>query len=152
MRRTLILNESTQDRPLSHHRLSAGFTLAELLITIAIIGILAGIGIANISNVLPSARRETGIDTANLLNRAVLHYNQVNSEITIPSAGDTSDETSVLALLQTRNPAAPGSPYIPPEFSCTPSTSTDSVRFYWTGKFFKTIPEGTAGIGITTTP
>lgn len=129
-----------------------GVTLSELLITIAIIGILAGIAISNFNSVVPSARHETAFDLMNFLNRGVQHYNQVNSEITIATAADTSDEFAVLTLLKTRDQAAPGSPYIPSEFTAISSSDTEVVRMYWTGRYFKAIPEGTTGTGIAPAP
>ena len=129
-----------------------GFTLVELLATVAIIGILAGIAISQSTSVLPEARQEAGIDAMNLLNRGVQHYNQVNSEITIPAASDTTDEVAVLALLKTRSTSAPGSPYIPAEFTVISSNDTGILRMYWTGRFFKAIPEGTTGTGIAIIP
>lgn len=126
--------------------------MVELLITVSIIAILAGIAISQITSVLPEARQETGIDAVNFLNRGVQHYNQVNSEITIPSAADTTDEIAVLALLKTRSATAPGSPYIPASFTVISSNNAGTLRMYWTGRFFKAIPEGTAGTGIAITP
>lgn len=129
-----------------------GFSLVELLVTIAIIAILAGIAISNITNVLPGARQETAIDAINFLNRGVQHYNQVNSEISIASDAGTSDEMAVLTLLKTRDSKAPGSPYIPANFTAQSSSDTEIVRMYWTGSYFKAIPEGTTGTGIAPAP
>lgn len=142
------MNAAIRKGPIGRWRSRVGFTLAELLITIAIIGVLAGIGITQFRNILPAVRSETTIDSANFLNRGVQHYNQVNSEISIAAASDTSDEMAVMALLKTRAAALPGSPYIPPEFSSIPSSDIDKIRLYWTGRFFRIIPEGAAGAGI----
>jgi prepilin-type N-terminal cleavage/methylation domain-containing protein len=125
-----------------------GFTLAELLITLAIMGVLSALAISKFGYLLPAVRQGTSADSAGLLNRAVEHYDQVNSQISVPVSSDTSDEVAVVALLKARNPAAPGSPYIAADFTVVSTSSTDKVRLYWTGKFFKTIPEGTPGIGI----
>ena len=126
-----------------------GFSLTELLVTIAILAVLTGIAIVCFSNLLPSARQRAAEDSAALLNRGVAHYDQVNSEITIQAAAGTDDEMAVVDLLKTRSVSAPGSPYIEANFTAVPSNSTDTVRLYWTGKFFKVIPEGADGAGIT---
>jgi prepilin-type N-terminal cleavage/methylation domain-containing protein len=126
-----------------------GVTLVELLVSITLVGILAAIGIANLKDVSSGARQETDIDTGNLLNRAVLHYGQSSAEIAIAAGSDSSDELSVIALLQARDPQLPGSPYLPADMSFSTSSSTDVVRYEWTGAFFRVLPEGAAGAGIT---
>jgi len=125
-----------------------GFTLAELLITISIIGVLAGIALVYFGNILPNTRLQTAIDSSELLNRGVSHYDQVNAQIAIAAAAGTDDEMAVVTLLKARDASAPGSPYIQENFSAVPSSSPEVVRLQWTGQRFEVIPEGTSGSGI----
>ena len=125
-----------------------GLTLVEVLVSVAIIGIMAAIGIANLKDASPAARLGVGVDTGNLLNRAVLHYGQSKAEIAIAAAADSADEASVIALLQTRDSQLPGSPYLPADLNFSPSSSAEVVRYSWTGAFFKVLPEGVEGVGV----
>jgi len=126
----------------------SGYSLSELLILVAIIGILASIVIPQIGGISSTVREEVGIDAMNLLNRGVLHQVQAVGTIDVAVSSGSDDELAVLALLKTRDTGVPGSPFIPSTFSGVGSSSTDSVRIIWTGHFFKLLPEGSAGTGI----
>jgi prepilin-type N-terminal cleavage/methylation domain-containing protein len=124
------------------------FSLPELLTTIAIIGILAAICMESYSNINSSARANVAADTSALVNRAVLHYSQANTEILDSAAAGTTDELAVLQKLQTRDSDIPGSPYIPSNFSGTTSSSNIDYRLQWNGHAFQVLAPGTAGAGI----
>lgn len=124
----------------------------ELLVCISLLGIFSGIAVNQYGHVAPAGRQNLGVDVMNLLNRGVLHYSQVNANITVGATeGSAADELSVLALLKARDNSAPGSPYVPGEFSANASSDPDTVRIRWNGKFFQLIPEGTAGTGLEVT-
>lgn len=128
----------------------AGFSLPELLIVIAVIGILAAICIESYSNISSTARASVAADTSSLLNHAVLHYNQANAEILDSATSGTADELAVLQKLQTRDSAIPGSPYIPSNFSSATSSSSVDYRLQWNGHAFQMLAPGTSGAGIKT--
>ncbi|MGH8045753.1 MAG: type II secretion system protein [Chthoniobacterales bacterium] len=133
----------------------AGFTLPELLTTMAILGVLSSIAIASYSGLHIAAREGAARDTVAVLNRALLHFNETNSDIVInPNANSAADELTVLRALQWRDSdplkATPGSPYISPRFSDTVSSSQDDLRIVWNGHAFELIAPGTAGIGLKT--
>jgi prepilin-type N-terminal cleavage/methylation domain-containing protein len=133
----------------------AGFTLPELIATIAILAILSAVAIESYSNLQESARESVARDTVSILNRALLHFNQANWDIVLNAVpGSTSDELAVLRTLQWRDPdpaqATPGSPYMPANFSEAVSSSEDDYRIRWNGHTFELLEPGTAGSGLKT--
>jgi prepilin-type N-terminal cleavage/methylation domain-containing protein len=135
----------------------AGFTLPELLTTIAILGILSGISIASYTGLQTSAREGVARDTVAILNRALLHFNQTNWDIVLNAVpNSTADELEVLRTLQWRDPvsnkATPGSPYIPGGFPDITSNSNEDFRIQWNGHVFELLGPGTAGSGLKVAP
>lgn len=133
----------------------SGFSLSELLTTIAVLGILSGIALQSYRGVQTSARESVAHDNLALLNRALLHFEQTNWDIVLnPISDATSDELAVLRTLQWRNPVAaqatPGSPYLSASFSNTMSSSTQDYRIQWNGHVFELLVPGTPGSGIRT--
>lgn len=133
----------------------AGFTLVELVTTIAILGILSAVAIQSYSNMRENARESVTRDTVSLMNRALLHFNQANWDIVLDAVpGSTSDELAVLRTLQWRDPvpaqATPGSPYLPANLSDAVSSSEDDYRIRWNGNTFELLEPGTAGSGLKT--
>ena len=54
------------------------FTLPELLVTIAVLGVLSGISITSYTGLQNTAREGVAKDTVGILNRALLHFNESN--------------------------------------------------------------------------
>jgi prepilin-type N-terminal cleavage/methylation domain-containing protein len=132
---------------------SPAFSLPELLTTIAVIGILAAIGIQTYRGIQDSARETIARDNLALLNRGVLHFSQTNWDIVLTAVNSSAnDELAILHTLQWRDPRnpTPGSPYISTNFSDTVSSSTDDYRIQWNGNAFELLLPGTAGTGLLT--
>ena len=129
-----------------------GLSLPEVLITVAIIGILASIAISYFSENVDAAREGVTVDSSASLNRAVNHYVQIAGDIGVEEQAGTADELEVIQLLQARDANLPGSPYIPAEFVISSSSDTDKVRIVWSGEYFQVIPMGVAGGGIVVAP
>ncbi len=123
-------------------------SLVELVVTIALLGILTAIAIQQFGGVIDASRRTLTSDAMTLLNHGVLQYNQTNERIATAAASGTADELEVRNLLTTRDVSIPGSPYVPAEFSDDVSSDTGDYRLKWTGSFFTIIPPGTSGDGI----
>lgn len=131
--------------------LAGGLSLTELLATVAVIGILAGVSIQSYHGLRDSARESAARDTLALLNRALLHFDQTNWDVVLTPVPDaTSDELAILRTLQYRNPSIPGSPYIPSNFDNVMSSSEEDYRIQWNGRAFELLAPGAPGAGIKT--
>jgi len=136
-----------------NHKSVLAFSLPELLVTIAVIGILAAIAIQSYQGIQASARETVARDNLALLNRGLLHFSQTNWDIVLSRVDSSAnDELAILHTLQWRDPTGgtPGSPYIPINFSDTVSTSTDDYRIQWNGSAFELLLPGTVGTGLLT--
>jgi prepilin-type N-terminal cleavage/methylation domain-containing protein len=152
------MNPPTRFTPVKNRKAKMGsrkflsaFSLPELLIVIATIGILATIGIESYQGIQASAHESIARDNLALLNRAVLHYSQTTSDVTVtPTSGSATDELAILSTLKTRDPAIPGSPYLEINFRDTVSAASDTYRIQWNGHAFELLTPGTAGTGLLT--
>lgn len=118
-------------------------SLVELLVAVAVIVIISSIAIPRISNLVPSASDATATRNLNYLNGAVQAYNQAVEELdTNASAGE------IITVLQTRDAARHGSPYLPSNLKTNSTSDTSTYRAEWTNRMFKKDPPGTAGTGV----
>lgn len=137
-------------------RFRRAFSLVEIVVTVAVIGIVASIAIPIYSNVTERSQIAVAEDHVELLNRALGNFSQACWKI--PTAADnnaTTDEFLVLRSLQytfvqsASDPIGkPGSPYFSPNYNPTASSSTEEYRIRWNGRNFEVIPPGQAGSGI----
>ncbi len=126
-----------------------GFSLPEILVSIAIVGILAGLALSVFTGVSDTSQREAGSAYVETLNRAVMAYNQCGSTISIVANGaSAADEQSVIALLTTEDPAIPGTPYLAGNVPATASDDTAVMRVRWDGRYFELLAKGAAGSGL----
>jgi len=127
-----------------------GFSLPEILVTVAIIGIFSAVAIPMITRTDRVARSEVANQIVTSINRAIAGYRQCGSEILLNANSDSgADETSVMLLLTTRDAGVVGSPFL--QGTTWPATATDSTETYraqWNGRFFVVLPPGTSGTGL----
>jgi len=121
------------------------FSLPEALIVIAVIGIMAAIGIPVISGLIPSSESAIAQRNLNLLNGAVHNFKQSYWEI--PSA---STDQNIFRSLQFRDPVnpLPGTPFLPATARFSASSSDQTYRASWNGTVFRLYPKGAGGSGF----
>jgi prepilin-type N-terminal cleavage/methylation domain-containing protein len=79
----------------------AGFTLVEIMIVTAIIGILAGIAAGSFLSYRDKSRVTTGVATANIIRAALANFAADSEGNLYPSSGVITDYDSLRALVDT---------------------------------------------------
>lgn len=135
-----------------HYSGFSGMSLTEVLVVICFLAIVAALAVPSISHVLFSSSYETANRNMNLLNGAVLAFNQGNWDLVLTTSAGSDDELAIFDSLRYRNPdarlAAPGSPYLPPNATFVATSATNAFRARWNGRMFEILPTGTAGTGL----
>ena len=130
----------------------AAFSLTELIITIAVIGVVASVAVVTYGNVMERSRRAVATDHLEQLNRAVANFSHACWKFpTAAVPGDTTDEYAVLRSLQWKFPAAQlklGSPYFDPKYDPVASSNATEYRLRWNGRSFELIDRGQNGTGL----
>lgn len=137
-----------QTTPTSLH-FQRGFSLPEIMTTVAIIGIMAAIGIATFTDVGAGTTSVFAERTTAQVNAAVRGFSQ--SRWSIPTEGDdstTSDEYKVLRTLQWKPTGPGGRESFTPYWNPAASSNSSDFRIRWNGLSFTLIPKGTAGSGL----
>ena len=132
------------------HFHSRGFSLTEILVTVAVIGILAGISLLTYGDVNDAQAR----NVTSKLNDAVKGFGQSNWDMpTAKDDSDSADELKVLRSLQYK-PAPSlgtfntGAPFYPPNWNPAASTASTDFRVRWNGYNFELLEIGVAGKGL----
>jgi prepilin-type N-terminal cleavage/methylation domain-containing protein len=121
-----------------------GYSIPELMVVVAVLGILAAIAIPAMVGVLGSSKETTANNNLEYLNQAVWKYGHAGAQIANP-AGQTA---AVLALLKTRDASMPGSPYVESNLSTNVSSDASTYRANWNGTNFELISPETGGTGL----
>jgi prepilin-type N-terminal cleavage/methylation domain-containing protein len=125
-------------------RRACGISLTELLVVVAVLGVLAAVAIPLLVGLIPVSQENVALDAVERLNRAVHSYEMAVREISL-AAGDGAN---VVALLRTRSAQAPGSPYLDDQPSYAVTSSAESYRARWSGRVFELLVPGQDGTGL----
>ena len=128
-----------------------GFSLTEVIVVVAVIGIIAMIAIPRFANLTPSAKAVIATNAMETLNTAVHRFNMSNYELLFNAVAPSGqDEMLILRTIQYRNPdnPKPGSPYMRNDWNPAISSSSDDYRLMWTGSLYKMVPPGEVGTGL----
>jgi prepilin-type N-terminal cleavage/methylation domain-containing protein len=130
-------------------RFKRGFSMAEMLIVVAVIGILVTIGVYSYKDLRSQTQAVVARNTLETLNQAVHRFNEANYEIYYTGTPGIT-EMQILRTLQYRNSANPatGSPYIRSDWNPAVSSSTAKYRLVWTGTLYKLVSPGSSGNGL----
>jgi type II secretory pathway pseudopilin PulG len=147
--------EHTRSRPrLGSKAVSAGavggFSLAEVLIVVAFLAIVAAISVPNIARLVTDSKYETAKRNLNYLNGAVIGFNGANWELVLAASSGSSDEQAIFNSLRyrgTTNPS-PGSPYLPSTAAFAATSDTATYRAMWNGRMFVIVVPGSNGTGL----
>lgn len=125
------------------------FSLPELLVTVAVLGILAAVSLPAIQGVMRGSQATLAERNVNKLNGAVQAFNQAGAEITTPAGETTEDEREVLGFLRTRDAInLPGSPFLEAYIQFPETSEESTFRAIWNGRFFEMRSPSQAGAGL----
>lgn len=131
-----------------------GFSLVEVITTIAVIGILSAIAIPSIGNIVEGSRRGVAENVVQTLNKATRQFSHSQYDLrTTPIAASGGDEMLILRTLQWRDPDLSGElnpkgPFMKNDWNPSTSTSAEHYRAEWTGSTWRLLEPGTAGAGL----
>jgi prepilin-type N-terminal cleavage/methylation domain-containing protein len=137
-----------------YSKYQAGYSLPEIMVTIAIVAILAGISLVSFGNVNDASRLAQAQNLASKLNAAIKGFSQGNWDLhTVKDDASTADEFKVLRTLQYKPSSSngrfdTGAPYYPPTWNPATSSSSAEYRVRWNGVNFQLLVPGTAGLGL----
>lgn len=129
---------------------AAGISLADMLVTLAIVGIMAAGAVVSYNNIFERSSATVAQEVVETLNGAVTKYLQLEgTNIYDLTANDSSseDEAKVLFALQVDD-GTPGQPYMRRDYVPTASSSTEDYRAVWNGAYFELKVPGQAGSGF----
>jgi prepilin-type N-terminal cleavage/methylation domain-containing protein len=130
-----------------------GFSLTEMITTISMLGVLAGIALIMLNGTFDKTKENLAINRLEMVNKALDAFMTNNYEIVWPaSPSSTSDELTILAGLRYRSPdpnkISVGSPFIDPRYNPKPSSDKTTYRLRWIGNRFELLRPGVAGTGV----
>ncbi len=132
----------------------SGLSLVEVIVTVAVLGIIAAIAIPSVGTITEGSRRGVAQNLVETLNKATREFGHSQYDLrTAPNASTGADDLLILRTLQWRDPNPSGELNAPGPFMKTdwnPATSTDArdYRAEWTGSSWRLLQPGTPGAGL----
>ena len=147
----MIKNPSREVR--KPRRSVRGFSMTEMVVTISVMGVLAGIAISQISDAMKSAKVAAATQKLEMLNQALHAYASAVKSLTngdMAVRADSNDEMQVLLTLGYRDPnnPVPGSPFVDEHYRPKTSSNADDYRLQWAGGLFRLLLPGQTGAGL----
>lgn len=136
---------------------SRGLSLVEVIVTIAVLGILASIAYSGLGNIGDRSRDSIATNLVETLNKATRNFSYAQWEMSYPAnAGSTADEQAVLRSLQWKEPAGGAyekelshkGPFMRPDWNPASSSQEDDWRIQWTGSSWRLLSRGDQGSGL----
>lgn len=130
---------------------NTAFSIVELLVVLAMIGIITSIAIPQLGGILPNSKDILASEFVENINRSLKKHNQSNYKIRYPKDDFIAgDEILIVRTLQWRNQnsPAPGSPYLRQDWHPVVSYNESDYRLKWNGSEFVLISPPLKGIGI----
>ena len=130
---------------------NTAFSIVELLVVLAMIGIITSIAIPQLGGVLPNSKDILASEFVENINRSLKKHNQSNYKIRYPKDDFIAgDEILIVRTLQWRNQKspAPGSPYLRQDWHPVVSSNDSDYRLKWNGSEFVLISPPLKRIGI----
>ena len=132
--------------------LRAGFSMTEVIISIAVMGVLAAIVIPGMAGIMDGSKEALANEKLEMLNKGLNSYAHAYKEYLFTPLSSEADELKIILDLEYRNPdedrVITGSPFIDPRYRPAPSSSATDWRIVWTGYRFKLLRPGATGTGI----
>jgi prepilin-type N-terminal cleavage/methylation domain-containing protein len=133
------------------------FSLVEVITTVAVLGILAGIGMSTFGDINRRSKDTIAQNLTETLNQATRNFSHANWDLRFNAvAGSSGDEMMVLRSLQWREPDGIANqkeiyykgPYMRPDWNPDTSSDPNDWRIQWTGSSWKLLRQGEAGAGL----
>jgi len=135
-----------------HAVAAGGFSLVEVIIVVAIIGVLSGIGLTVVGKVTDASRRTIAANLTETLNNATKEFDHAQySIVSSGENGDALDELHILQTLQWRDPGITigvAGPFMRTDWNPATSDNTEDYRIVWAGTFWKLVEPGNSGVGL----
>ncbi len=144
---------SVENPPPTRRRWMGGFSLTEMVVTISIVGTLAGIAVSTFGGMTGAAKGALAEERREMLNAGVHRFAQYNYELVFsPQKASAGDEMLILRTLQYRNAnetyAKVGSPYVVPQYNPVISSDPGDYRLMWNGRLYELLRPGDVGVGL----
>lgn len=138
-------------------RSKSGFSLVEMIVVIAVLGIIAGIAVSSFGGLLEKSSDGVAGNVVSTLNKATREYSHSNADLIYEAfAASAADELIVLRALQYKSPSDsiglnelnPKGPFMRPDWQPTTSNLNSDYRITWTGSAWKLLKPGVTGTGL----
>lgn len=136
---------------------SAALSLVEVIITVAVLGIIASIGVSSFGDITSRSKDTIARNLTETLNKATRNFSHANWDLRFTAmANSGGDEIMVLRSLQWREPDGAANkkeifykgPYMRNDWHPDTSSSIEDWRIQWTGSSWKLLLPGETGAGI----